>query len=230
MPSSLRSPESRGATRLPMSRRRRTSSAATSCFGRRRSLCSAPTPQQPGRPGDGDHAERGRHVVQPRAGASSPPAWTSPASTARMTTSRSGGAWPSTCGAPRRRPAAAARSASTSEGPGRGSGPTTDPARPAGAARGAAPADLASGPRAGRGGSSSSSARCRRRWVSSSRVTRFGSTKAGSAPWWRDASSEGVLLRVTEARDKGEHLRVDKGLNFPRTELAIDPLTAAGPR
>jgi pyruvate kinase len=35
---------------------------------------------------------------------------------------------------------------------------------------------------------------------------------------------DGVLLRVTEARDKGEHVRTDKGLNFPDTELQIDPL------
>ena len=37
----------------------------------------------------------------------------------------------------------------------------------------------------------------------------------------------GLLLRVTEARDKGEHLRVEKGLNFPTTELELDPLTPA---
>ena len=36
---------------------------------------------------------------------------------------------------------------------------------------------------------------------------------------------EGLLLRVTEAREKGEHLRADKGLNFPDTELRIDPLS-----
>ena len=30
---------------------------------------------------------------------------------------------------------------------------------------------------------------------------------------------------MTDAREKGEHLRVDKGLNFPKTELALDPLT-----
>jgi pyruvate kinase len=35
---------------------------------------------------------------------------------------------------------------------------------------------------------------------------------------------DGVLLRVTDARDKGEHLRVEKGLNFPDTELQLDPL------
>ena len=37
--------------------------------------------------------------------------------------------------------------------------------------------------------------------------------------------AEGLLLRVTEAREKGEHLRADKGLNFPDTELRIDPLS-----
>lgn len=36
---------------------------------------------------------------------------------------------------------------------------------------------------------------------------------------------DGLLLRVTDARDKGEHLRLDKGLNFPKTELLVDPLT-----
>lgn len=34
-----------------------------------------------------------------------------------------------------------------------------------------------------------------------------------------------VLLRVTHARAKGERLKPDKGLNFPDTELTIDPLT-----
>jgi pyruvate kinase len=36
---------------------------------------------------------------------------------------------------------------------------------------------------------------------------------------------EGLLLRVTHARDKGEHLAPDKGLNFPGTELHLNPLT-----
>ena len=36
---------------------------------------------------------------------------------------------------------------------------------------------------------------------------------------------EGALLRVTDAREKGEHLRQDKGLNFPTTQLRISPLT-----
>ena len=36
--------------------------------------------------------------------------------------------------------------------------------------------------------------------------------------------NEGVLLRVTDARKKDEHLRADKGLNFPDTALRIEPL------
>jgi pyruvate kinase len=35
----------------------------------------------------------------------------------------------------------------------------------------------------------------------------------------------GLLLRVTHARPKGERLKPDKGLNFPDTELQLDPLT-----
>ncbi len=40
-----------------------------------------------------------------------------------------------------------------------------------------------------------------------------------------EASPEAAVLRVTRARDKGERLREGKGLNFPRTDLRIDPLT-----
>lgn len=36
---------------------------------------------------------------------------------------------------------------------------------------------------------------------------------------------EGLLLRVTNARSKGERLRSDKGLNFPGTQLRLSPLT-----
>ncbi len=36
---------------------------------------------------------------------------------------------------------------------------------------------------------------------------------------------EGLLLRVTHGREKGERLRPDKGLNFPGTELQLSPLT-----
>ena len=36
---------------------------------------------------------------------------------------------------------------------------------------------------------------------------------------------EGLLLRVTHARNKGERLRSEKGLNFPGTELQLSPLT-----
>ncbi|WP_375329422.1 pyruvate kinase [Microcystis sp. BLCC-F210] len=37
---------------------------------------------------------------------------------------------------------------------------------------------------------------------------------------------EGLLLKITHAREKGEKLKADKGLNFPDTVLNIDPLTA----
>lgn len=36
---------------------------------------------------------------------------------------------------------------------------------------------------------------------------------------------EGALLRVTTARDKGERLREEKGLNFPTVDLKLSPLT-----
>jgi pyruvate kinase len=36
---------------------------------------------------------------------------------------------------------------------------------------------------------------------------------------------EGVLLRITHANLKGSKLRLDKGLNFPDTELTLSPLT-----
>ncbi|MFN8371546.1 MAG: pyruvate kinase [Anaerolineae bacterium] len=39
------------------------------------------------------------------------------------------------------------------------------------------------------------------------------------------AVPEGFLLRVTHARDKGEKLQNDKGVNFPDTELRLNPLT-----
>jgi pyruvate kinase len=38
-------------------------------------------------------------------------------------------------------------------------------------------------------------------------------------------TEEGVLLRITQARSKGEKLRSDKGLNFPDTLLRLYPLT-----
>lgn len=36
---------------------------------------------------------------------------------------------------------------------------------------------------------------------------------------------DGALLRVTHARDKGERLANDKGVNFPDTDLRLNPLT-----
>ena len=37
---------------------------------------------------------------------------------------------------------------------------------------------------------------------------------------------EGVLLEITHARNKGEKLRPDKGINFPDTRLNLNPLTS----
>jgi pyruvate kinase len=37
---------------------------------------------------------------------------------------------------------------------------------------------------------------------------------------------EGLSLRITHARPKGEKLQADKGLNFPGTVINLDPLTA----
>ncbi len=37
---------------------------------------------------------------------------------------------------------------------------------------------------------------------------------------------EGVLLEITHARNKGEKLRSDKGINFPDTMLNLNPLTS----
>jgi pyruvate kinase len=62
----------------------------------------------------------------------------------------------------------------------------------------------------------------------------FDSLEEGAPVWVNDGKlgltveaklDQGVLLRVTEARDKGEHLRRDRALNFPETELSLDPLT-----
>jgi pyruvate kinase len=36
---------------------------------------------------------------------------------------------------------------------------------------------------------------------------------------------EGLVLLVTRARDKGEKLKADKGVNFPGTDLQLNPLT-----
>ncbi len=62
----------------------------------------------------------------------------------------------------------------------------------------------------------------------------FPALEEGAAVWINDGKlgltvertvEEGVLLRVTQAREKGEHLRLHRALNFPGTELALDPLT-----
>jgi len=62
----------------------------------------------------------------------------------------------------------------------------------------------------------------------------FDQLRAGARIWIDDGrlgteiesiGSEGAVLRVTNAREKGEKVRPDKGLNFPGTELQLSPLT-----
>ena len=59
--------------------------------------------------------------------------------------------------------------------------------------------------------------------------------RVGSLVWIDDGkigsvveqlSPHGVLMRVTQARPKGEKLKPEKGLNFPDAVLDLDPLTA----
>ncbi len=58
--------------------------------------------------------------------------------------------------------------------------------------------------------------------------------KVGATIWIDDGhvggkvesiGDEGVLIRITHARSKGEKVRVDKGINFPDTSLELNPLT-----
>ncbi|MDJ0508359.1 MAG: pyruvate kinase [Crocosphaera sp.] len=58
--------------------------------------------------------------------------------------------------------------------------------------------------------------------------------KVGATIWIDDGhiggrvesvAREGVLIRITHARPKGEKVRVDKGINFPDTPLDLNPLT-----
>ena len=88
---------------------------------------------------------------------------------------------------------------------------------------------LVAGRRSERPTRRSSSARCRRPSRSSGPGTRSASTRAGSASSPRRRPERDALLRVTRVESKGR-LRSDKGLNFPDTELQLDPLTAEGPR
>jgi pyruvate kinase len=62
----------------------------------------------------------------------------------------------------------------------------------------------------------------------------LGQLQVGASVWIDDGrigacvescTEEGVLLRITQARSKGEKLRSDKGLNFPDTLLRLYPLT-----
>ena len=50
-------------------------------------------------------------------------------------------------------------------------------------------------------------------------------TKGNSGTHVEALLPEGLLLHVTHARNKGERLRSDKGLNFPGTVLQLSPLT-----
>jgi pyruvate kinase len=63
----------------------------------------------------------------------------------------------------------------------------------------------------------------------------FEALERGAAVWVNDGKlglvverklEQGMLLRVTGAREKGERLRADRALNFPATELKLSPLTA----
>jgi pyruvate kinase len=40
-----------------------------------------------------------------------------------------------------------------------------------------------------------------------------------------EVSGEGAVLEITVARDKGEKLKLEKGINFPALDLDIEPLT-----
>ncbi|MEO8613152.1 MAG: pyruvate kinase [Chloroflexota bacterium] len=62
----------------------------------------------------------------------------------------------------------------------------------------------------------------------------FDQVQVGASIWIDDGrigtqiesiGAEGAVLRVTNAREKGEKVRPDKGLNFPDTELQLSPLT-----
>ncbi|MGH2983015.1 MAG: pyruvate kinase [Solirubrobacterales bacterium] len=62
----------------------------------------------------------------------------------------------------------------------------------------------------------------------------FAALEPGAAVWVNDGKlglvverklDQGILLRVTKAREQGERLRRDRALNFPATELKLSPLT-----
>jgi pyruvate kinase len=63
----------------------------------------------------------------------------------------------------------------------------------------------------------------------------FDQLEAGQSVWIDDGKlgavierliPEGAVLRVIHARAKGERIKPEKGLNFPETDLRLDPLTA----
>lgn len=62
----------------------------------------------------------------------------------------------------------------------------------------------------------------------------LGQLNVGATIWIDDGhiggivesiETQGVLVRITHARPKGEKLRADKGINFPDTPLDLNPLT-----
>ncbi|MGK7954641.1 MAG: pyruvate kinase [Crocosphaera sp.] len=62
----------------------------------------------------------------------------------------------------------------------------------------------------------------------------LGQVQVGATIWIDDGhiggqvekvDPEGVLIRITHARPKGEKVREDKGINFPDTPLDLNPLT-----
>jgi pyruvate kinase len=62
----------------------------------------------------------------------------------------------------------------------------------------------------------------------------LGQLKIGQAVYFDDGRigglvehlrPEGVMVRITRARDIGEKLKADKGVNFPDTDLRLNPLT-----
>ena len=65
----------------------------------------------------------------------------------------------------------------------------------------------------------------RRRSASSRSAPRCGSMTARSARASSAADAVAVELEVFSARSKGERLKVEKGLNFPTTDLRLPPLT-----
>lgn len=63
------------------------------------------------------------------------------------------------------------------------------------------------------------------------RAAVFGTLKAGAPVWINDGKigavlvevrSEGALLEITHAGEKGNKIKPDKGLNFPQTHIDVE--------